>query len=199
MINRRRLLIAAAAVSATATAAYVAKPYLRKQLRPELDTAYPLGDLKDAEMRDIVALGETLAAPGFLPPADFIAGYVTAVTQSRPGYLKEYRSAVALLAQAGARHYGSRAFADLTAEQRDQTLQKVLWRYSGDDHLTPKIEKILTSRNSLALRIYVVSPLIEHYYRSPYAWRAMGYESFPGTPPLDPRAYTKPIGDYGNR
>jgi hypothetical protein len=201
MISRRRFLQAAVIVSAAATAAYIAKPQLRKQLLPELDTTYPLGVLPDEDMRNIVALGETLVAPESVPPVDFFHDYVNAVTQSERGLLKEYecasellnRSSAGLFVQGAARQQ----FAELPLSRRDKVLQALLWQYSGSDRIVPKVEKLAASRDALALRMYIMGPLIEHYYRSPYGWAVVGYESFPGRPPLDPKAYTRPIGDKG--
>jgi hypothetical protein len=176
----------------------MAKPHLRQLILPKLDTTYPIGVLQDIEMRNIVALGETLAAPGSTPSVDFFRDYVNAVTRSQPGFLKEYQRAAALLNTTSADLFdqGERLqFADLPVPRRDNVLQTLLWQYSGSDQIVPKIEKLAASRNALALRMYVMSPLIEHYYRSPYGWAIVGYESFPGRPPHDPRAYTRPIGD----
>jgi hypothetical protein len=199
VISRRTFLIVTAATSAVAAVGYVAKPYVRSELLPKLDAAFPPGALTGTEMRDIVALGESIAAPEFLPPARFFSDYVDAVTRNQPGFLKEYKGAVVLLTVASARvHDGGvsqHRFADLSFGQRDKALQTLLWRYSRDDDVTRKIEKFVCSRNTLAFRIFVMSPLIEHYYRSAYGWQAMGYESFPGRPPLDPRAYARPIPD----
>jgi hypothetical protein len=178
----------------------MAKPHLRKLILPKLDTTYPLGVLQDIEMRNIAALGETLVAPEYTPPVDFFHDYVNAVTQSQPGLLKEYQRAAALLNAMSSDLFGQGAqahFADLPGPRRDKVLQTQLWQYSGGDRIVPQIEKLAASRDALALRMYVMGPLIEHYYRSPYGWAIVGYESFPGRPPLDPRAYTRPIGDKG--
>lgn len=200
MINRRTFLLAAATVSAAAAAAYMAKPHLRQLILPKLDTAYPLGVLQDIEMRNIVALGATLAASESTPPVNFFIDYVNAVTQNQPGFLKEFQRAAVLLDATSVDLFGQSArlrFAALPLTQRDKVLRALLWRYSGSDLIVPKVEKLATSRDALALRMYVMGPLIEHYYRSPYGWVIVGYESFPGLPPLDPRAYTRPIGDKG--
>lgn len=200
MISRRKFLVAAATVSAAAAAGYVAKPHLRQLILPKLDTTYPLGVLQDIEMRNIVALGETLVAPGSTLPVDFFHDYVNAVTQSQPGFLKEYQRAAALLNATSADLFGQGArlhFADLPGARRDKVLQTQLWQYSGSDRIVPKVEELAASRDALALRMYVMSPLIEYYYYSPYGWAIVGYKSFPGRPPLDPRAYTRLPGDNG--
>jgi hypothetical protein len=199
-ISRRRLLLSAAAITATATGAYVAKPRVAKRLHPELDTAYPLGVLSNDEMRTVVALGETLAAPESVPPSDFFREYVNSVTQSQHGYLKEYRRADAILNVTSTDQFGRGArldFADLLLSQRDQVLKKLLWQYPGHDRIVRKVEKLAASRDALALRMYVMDPLIEHYYRSQYGWAVVGYKSFPGRP-RDPRAYTTLPGDKGD-
>jgi len=200
MISRRKFLLTAATVSAAAAAAYMAKPHLRQLILPKLDTAYPLGVLQDIEMRIIVVLGETLVAPESTPPVNFFIDYVNAVTQNQPGFLKEFQRAAALLDATSVDLFGQSArlrFAALPLTQRDKVLRALLWQYSGSDLIVPKVEKLAASRDALALRMYVMRPLIEHYYRSPYGWAIVGYESFPGRPPLDPRAYTRPIGDKG--
>jgi hypothetical protein len=192
--------VTAATVSAAAAAAYMMRPHLRQLILPKLDSAYPLGVLQDIEMRNIVALGETLVVPEYTPPVDFFHDFVNAQTRSQPGFLKEYQRAAALLNATSADLFGQGAqlqFADLPAPRRDKVLQTQLWQYTGSDRIVPKVEKLAASRDVLALRIYVVSPLIEHYYRSPYGWAIVGYESFPGRPPHDPRAYTRPLSDKG--
>jgi len=200
MISRRTFLVTAATVSAAAAAAYMVKPRLRQLILPKLDSTYPLGVLQDMDMRNIVALGDTLVAPGYTPPVDFFHDFVNAETRSQPGFLKEYQRAAALLNATSADLFGQGAqlqFADLSGPRRDKVLQTQLWQYSGRNRIVPKVEKLAASRDALALRMYVVSPLIEHYYRSPYGWAIVGYESFPGRPPLDPRVYTRRLGDKG--
>jgi hypothetical protein len=202
MISRRRLLLSAAAITAAAAtgAAFVARPYLAKRLYPELDTAYPLGVLHDEEMRAVVALGETLVAPEIEPPVDFFHDYVNSVTQSQHGFLKEYQRAAALLNATSTGLFGQDArlqFSDLPRPRRDKVLRRLLWQYPGHDRIVRKVEKFMASQDALALRIHVMKPLIEHYYRSPYGWAVVGYDSFPGRPPLDPRVYTKLPGDKG--
>ena len=198
MISRRKFLLAAASVSAAAAAAYMAKPHLRKLIQPGLDTTYPLGILQDTEMRNIAALGKTVVAPESMPPVNFFHDYVNAVTQSQRGFLKEYQRAAALLNATSAGLFGqgeAQQFADLPLSRCDKVLQSLLWQYSGVDRIVPKVEKLAASRDALALRMYVMGPLIEHYYRSPYGWAVVAYESSPGRPPLDARAYTRPVGD----
>jgi hypothetical protein len=195
MINRRKfLLIAASATAAAAAGAYVATPALRRLLHPELDTAYPLGTLRDEEMQCIVALGEAIAAPQSVPPPEFFFHYVNAVTQKRNGILKEYRRAAALLNSTATGLYGEgarRRFVDLSRTDRDKVLQTLLWRYPAHDRIVHKVETLFASRDALALRAYVMEPLIEHYYRSMYGWAVVGYDSMPGRPPRDPRSYTR--------
>lgn len=195
MMNRRIFLLSAAAATAAATTGtYLARPYVAKRLRPELDGIYPLGVLTDDEMRTVVALGETVAAPDSLPPPDFFRDYVNSVTQMQQGFLKEYRRADALL-NATSRdqfgHGGLLPFANLPLSRRDKVLKKLLWPYPGHDRILRKVEKVTVSQDTLALRVYVIEPLIEYYYRSPYGWAVVGYTSFPGKPPRDPRAYTR--------
>lgn len=196
LVSRRNFLLGAAFVTTAAAtgAVFVARPYLAKKLSPELDTAYPLGILNDGEMRTIAALGEVLAAPAFEPPKGFFEDYVNLVTQTKRGLLKEYRSAAALLNATATKLFGQgirKTFAELSVSARDQILHKLLWQYSARDRVVPKVEKIAASRDALALRMYVMEPLIEYYYRSQYGWAVVGYKSFPGRPQLDPRAYTR--------
>jgi hypothetical protein len=188
-------LLTVATASAVAAAAYMAKPRLRKLILPELDTSYPLGVLQNAEMRTITALGEVVVALEYMPPVDFFHDYVNMVTQSRHGYLKEYQRAVTLLNTTVARLYRqgeAQQFSDLSLPRRDNVLQTLLWQYSATNSILPKVEKLGSSLDALALRIYILGPLIDHYYRSSYGWEVVGYKSFPGRPPLDAKAYTKP-------
>jgi hypothetical protein len=197
LMSRRQFLLSAAAITAAAATGVVvfARPYLAKQLHPKLDTAYPLGILNESEMRTFLALGDVLAAPAFRPPKDFFEDYVNQITQSKRGLLKEYQSAAALLNATSASLFGrgtAMTFAVLSVSARDEVLHKLLWQYSTQDRIVRKVEKISASREALALRMHVMEPLIEYYYRSLYGWSVVGYKSFPGRPPLDPRAYTMP-------
>jgi len=200
MISRRKFLLAAATVSAASAAAYVARPYLRKRMLPELDIAHPLGVLPDEDMHDIVALGEAIVAPESVPPVKFFQDYVNDVTQSQRGFLKEYERAAGLLNRTSLRLFeqgkARNRFAELSPAQRDEVLQTLLWRYSGSDVMAPKLEKLMVSRDTLALRMFIMEPLIEHYYRSPYGWAVVGYKTSPGRP-RDPGAYTTLPSDKG--
>ena len=182
-----------------AAGALVARPQLSKLVRPSLDTTYPLGTLQDEEMRGILALGQTLAAPEAIPPAEFFEGFVNVATQGQPGMLKEYQRAVVSLNTTAARRFSRSAqFADLPAPERDEVLRTLLWQYPASDQLLRRVEVIVASRDALALRMYVMDPLLAYYYRSPFGWAVVGYRSYPGTPQFDPRAYTRPLGDYVN-
>jgi hypothetical protein len=147
-------------------------------------------------MRGIVALGETLAAPDNTPPAEFFQGYVNATTQGQPGLLREYQRAAALLNATATRLVGQGAhFLDLSVQQREEVLRTLLWQYSGSDQLVRRVEVMAAARDAVALRMYVMGPMIAHYYRSPFGWAVVGYQSFPGTPQFDAWSYSRPLGD----
>jgi hypothetical protein len=182
VVSRRGFLVTAAVVSAAVAGTYVARPHLRKLILPELDTAFPVGKLNGDEMGTILALGEVLAAPQFVPEGDFFRDHVDETTQTKPGLLKEYRRAAALLNAKSSDLLGGgapRRFVDLVRQDRDKVLEALLSHYSGDDQIMPKLEKLTSSRNALALRVFVVGPLLAHYYRSRYGWAVVGYRRFP--------------------
>ncbi len=201
MFTRRRFLLTMATVSAVAAAgAYIGRPYLAKLVRPELDATFPLGSLQENEMRTIVALGETLVFEELMPPEEFFREYVDEVAHGRPGFLKEYQSAAKLLDTTSIRLSAKGRpiqFADLARTGRDKVVRELLWRYDASDRIVRKFEKITVSRDALALREYVMSHLLEHYYRSTYGWAVVGYKYFPGRPPPDPRAYTRALDSKG--
>jgi hypothetical protein len=193
-ISRRRFLLGAAAASAAGFGLYAARDQIRARIWPELDTTYPVGTLADLQMRTILALANAVVAPDSVPPPEFFQDQINWVTQTQRGYLKEYERAVAFLdvTSAGLFAQGRQSyFVDLPHSHRDTVLKTLLWPYSARDRVVRKLEKLGASRDALALRIYVMAPLIEYYYRSSYGWAVVGYESFPGRPPSDPRAYTK--------
>jgi hypothetical protein len=198
MISRRQFLVGTAVVmSAAGTAAYIARPHLRRLIQPTLDTTYPLGLLNNKEALTIATLGLVLASPRSVPPLGFFREYVDFVTQSLPGFLREYQRSAALLDEISVHVIPQKSegsFAHLTRNECDEVLGVLLWRYSGQDYIRPKLEKLFAGRDALALRTYVMQPMIEYYYRSLYGWAVVGYESFPGHPPPDPRAYTRPPG-----
>lgn len=196
LLTRRQFLVGTAAVvSAAGATAYLGRSQVRRLLVPELDTGYPLGRLKDGEARTIAALGEVLVSPTSMPPPEFFRDYADSVTQRRPGFLKEYQDTAKLLDGSAREVFGRSPggnFAALTLAERSEVLAELLWQYSGLDSVRPKLEKLTAGRDALGLRMFVMQPLIEHYYRSPYGWAVVGYQSFPGMPPGDSRAYTRP-------
>lgn len=196
MISRRGFLVVGAGLAAAAVGgAYLARPRLRRMLDPELDLSSPPGVLDEADARTIAALGETLAAPQSVPPQEFFLEELNRLTQTQAGYLKEFQRAAALLNATAGKLFGeqtARRFESLSRKDRDAVLDRLLWRYRGGEHARSRLEKVAASREALALRRFVMRPLIEHYYRSPYGWAVVGYESYPGRPPSDPLAYTSP-------
>ncbi len=192
-VTRRRFLLLTGSAAFVAAGAYVARPYLSKRAHPILDTAYPLGTLRDDEMLTVIAFGEVLVPAAFTPPGNFFREFVDRTTQTQPGYLKEYQRAVRLLDTTAPSFSKVKLFRDLTVPERDKVLQALLWRYDAGDKIISKFEKFATSRDASALRQYIMSPLIAYYYRSPYGWAVVGYKHFPGVPPADPMAYTRPL------
>jgi hypothetical protein len=75
----------------------------------------------------------------------------------------------------------ARGFSELSRAERDQVLRALLWPYPAGDRIRPKAEKLAAPRDALALRQFVMTPLIEHYYRSEYGWKVVGYQKYPGT------------------
>jgi hypothetical protein len=181
MISRRGFLVVGAGLAAAAAGgAYLARPHIRGMLHAELDLTYPLGVLSEEEARTVAALGETLAAPQSVPPAEFFREFVDRVTRSQKGYLKEYQQGAALLDATAGRHMSGRGFAELDMAARDRVLGAVLWQYSSRDRIVRKAERLGASRAVLGLRQYVVTPLIGYYYRSEYGWQVVGYDMYPG-------------------
>jgi hypothetical protein len=196
VVTRRRFLLltgAAASAALVAAGAHVARPYLSKRAHPQLDKTYPLGMLREDEMSTAIALGEVLVPAKFTPPADFFREYVNWVTQTQAGYLREYERAVRLLDTTAHSTAKASPFRDLTVPERNAVLQMLLWRYDIGDEVISRLEKFATSRDASALRQYVVTPMLEYYYRSPDGWAVVGYKHFPGVPAADPLAYTKPL------
>jgi hypothetical protein len=195
-LTRRKFLLmtgATVSVAAAATGAYVARPYMSRRAHPKLDMSYPTGVLQDDEMRTIIALAEVLVPAEFTPPEDFFRGYVDWVTRGQPGYLKEYRGAARMLDATARSHGKSALFRELAVPERDELLRTLLWQYDADDRIVRKLEKVTASRDASALRQCIMNPMIQYYYRSPYGWAVVGYKHFPGVPPTDPRAYTRPL------
>jgi hypothetical protein len=181
MISRRKFLVVGAGLTAAAAAGgYIARPHLSRLLRPELDLTYPVGVLSEAEARTIVALGETLAAPQSMPPADFFGQFVDELTRTQKGYLKEFQRGAALLNAAAGQKASGRRFAELEVAARDSVLRVLLWQFSAGDRFVRKLEVLTAPHVALALRQYVMAPLIRHYYRSEYGWRLVGYDTHPG-------------------
>jgi hypothetical protein len=84
----------------------------------------------------------------------------------------------------------------LEVQERGKVLETLLSQYSGDDYIMPKLEKLTSSRDALALRVYVMGPLLSHYYHSRYGWAVVGYQRFPSVRRRQVD-YTFPIGGEG--
>lgn len=199
VINKKRriFLFTTTAASTAIVGAYLARPYLSALLRPGLDENTPPGFLIKDEMRTIIALVEILVAQDSLPSESFFQDYVNEITANQKGYLKEYQNAAKLLNRTSTdlfKYEQTLGFDKLSIEARNKVLGHLLWQYDADDRVVRKLEKIEASKKALALRVFVMEPLIEHYYRSTFGWAVVGYTSFPGNPPHDPRAYTMPLG-----
>jgi len=197
--SSRRVFLATAVtgVVMVAAGAYVARPHLSKRAHPVLNVTSSRGVLQADEMQTVIALGETLAPSKFMLPQDFFREFVDDVTRTRPGLLKEYQGAVQLL-DTHAQGFGDATrFHALASSARDEVLRALLWHYDAGNATARKLEGFATSRDVSALRIYVMDPMIEHYYRSPLGWAVVGYKSFPGMPPGNARAYTEPLRKGG--
>jgi hypothetical protein len=53
--------------------------------------------------------------------------------------------------------------AELPAPGRDEVLRTLLWQYPASDQLLRRVEVIVASRDALALRMYVMDPLLAYY------------------------------------
>jgi len=201
VVTRRQFLLLTGAATSAAlvtAAAYVGRPFLSRRAYPKLDKTYPLGSLQDSEMRTVLALGEVLVPAKHAPPEQFFREYINRVTQTQPGYLREYQCTVKLLDATSRSFSKGKPFRDLTTRERDKVLEALLWRYDKNDlTIIRKVEKYATSRDATALRKYIVTPMIDYYYRSPYGWAVVGYTSFPGVPPADPMVYTRRPDEEG--
>ncbi len=202
---RRRAFLRLALVLGAAGAAAVAGLRLRRVeplagvrrwLAPRLDGAAPTGVLAADEMRTIVALGRVLIPDDETPGAraTWVERYVNERTARHPGYLPEYKAAVALLDAAAAQVAPSRPrFHQLTLEQGGEVMEDLFGRRGSASRWWRRVERILPAgQRKQRCWSFVIEDLLSGFYSTPAGWAVVGYDNYPGVPG-DPRAYTRPL------
>jgi hypothetical protein len=166
-------------------------------INPRLDEDSSEGILSEEEMKTIIALSEIL-----IPWVEksgtnhgFIRNHVNYKTNNVKGYLKEYRNGVKILEETSNQAIGGdRRFYELNIRERDRVLGSILWRYSSEDGLKRRLERILISRRKIAFRDFVVRDIIVASFKEPpVGWAIVGYSHYPGVPAANPREYTEPL------
>lgn len=165
---------------------------LRAWLEPAAARGVPAGPLSDAEHRTVHALFETLTGDDRYSPA-LLRRHVERRTAEDGGYPQECRAGLALLGRAMRRESLAGGFADLTLEQRDRVLRRILRSYPHEEknarwrrrpRLTAENLDLLAGglcrRAERRFRVFVVRDLLEHYYTGPSGWAVVGYREFPG-------------------
>jgi hypothetical protein len=172
------------------------KKLVARLINPQLDKDSPLGILSEEEMKTIIALSGILipTAEKFGINEEFIRNHVNYKTNNVKGYLKEYRNAVRLLEEASKKVIsGDREFYELNLSERDRVLESILWRYSSNEVIKSRLERILVSKRNMAFRDFVVRDILAAFKGSPVGWFIVGYSHYPGVPSTDPRDYTAPL------
>lgn len=194
MINRRKFLLSATGLIAS-TAILSAGYKLLSPLPLRLDTNHPLGALSEQEMQTIIALAEALFPSDIKTPDIFIKQYVNTQTNNEKGYLKAYRESAALLDTEASNLFGKdKVFYSLTLADRNRVLDSLLGfyrKYNYSKRIQKRLEMIFVSERAQALRSFVVKPLLRAFYESPYGWRVVGYDSFPGRPGRNAKTYAE--------
>ena len=194
MINRRKFLLSATGLIAS-TAILSVSYRLFSPLHLRLDTSYPLGSLSEQEMQTIIALAETLFPSDIKTPDFFVKQYVNTQTKNKKGYLKAYRESIALLNIEAKNLFGeNKIFYGLALLDRNKVLDNLLGFYKKNNYkerTRERLEKIFVSERVRVLRSFVIKPLLKAFYESPYGWAVVGYDSFPGHPGQNAKAYAE--------
>ena len=173
---------------------YDLRVLIARLINPQLDKDSPIGVLSDEEMKTIIALSEALIPWVEKSRAnnEFIRNHVNYKTNNVKGYLKEYRNAVKLLEKISQQVIGRDGrFYELNLRERDKVLGSILWRYRSGEALKSRLQRIVSSREKIAFRSFVVRDiLVTSFQETPLGWAIIGYSHYPGVPAADPKDYT---------
>jgi hypothetical protein len=203
-INRRQFLIVFVGLTITGvfilsilrSKLYELRELITRLTSPRLDRGSPVGVLSQQEMRTIIALSETLMPriEGSEVYNGLIKDRVNYRTNNVRGYLKEYRNAVKLLEETSKKVIGGKKFSELNLSERDRVVGSILWRYSSEEALKRRLERIFIFRRKIAFRDFVVRDiLVTLFQKSSVGWAIVGYSHYPGVPAADPRDYTRAL------
>jgi len=198
MINRRGILIAGGAgITAAGSGAIVGvaggwqlRQYLSNRATPFLDYNQPGGILTKPDLSTMTNLGHTVSASKSLAPDAFWHEFINQVTKYQNGYLDLYGRLAALLNDS-AQNLQRSKFTQMSRNQCDAVLRELLDTYSGSESQARRLEAFRTTRLVSSLRELVIGPMLQHYYRSSYGWRVVGYSAHPGIPQPHLLAYTE--------
>ena len=156
---------------------------IRNRLSPRLDPTKPTGILAAKELQTIFALYQVLSGDEGVSRNE-VLDFVNQRTKTVPGVLHAYRNGIALI------HKRSRDFAQITMDERNAVLHKLLrsYRHPGLEpswrrtlRLTPVVmDRLLAPQTVQSFRDLVVRDLLARYFTSARGWKLVGYEEFSG-------------------
>ena len=162
---------------------------VRSWLQPTLDGHGATGSLSTPEVDCLYALFQ-LVVDDERVPREICETWLDRSARTEPGHLTEYRRGVELLQATSRRSFAGRSFAELTLDERDGVLRRVLrpfrhkeaeprWRRRLRFTQT-NLDTLLTPPERRRFRDFVVRDLLRAYYTRAEGWAVVGYDEFPG-------------------
>lgn len=176
---------------------------LRQALDIKLDIRTPAGLLDSNELITVTHLAQVLIPEDSTPGAseEWVRQHVNHATESRPGYMEEYRSAAAFLNEVAAETQPSTPYFHLLSNEDVNNILTEMFRWRQQNYTTwrERIHQLSRSgRRQERLWHFVIQDILRNFYKSPDGWAVIGYDNYPGMPG-DPRAYTSPPKSLNNQ
>ena len=181
-LSRRVFLLALAGAASAAGLASLLRA--RIHLASELDISSGVGELSEAQLATLAALGDVLV-PSKLAGSDEAGRTLGVVARDLardlPGYRLEFERAVALLDDRGRARHG-REFAALPIEARRELVDDLLLPMLRTGPIGRRLRRLSPSGQEISrLWRFVVQGLLVGFYSSPLGWRLVGYAVPPGS------------------
>ena len=163
---------------------------LKNQLKgANLDESAPKESLSDLEFQEIRALMAVLADKDGELTESYLKTEVDYICKNKSGISKELKKGVELLSNKAKELFSKDRFSELTIDQRDRVLSKILRKYpSRFNHsswrlrsriTSDNIDLLLSSSEGKNFRNFVVRELLLIYYRSRAGWNVVERKEYP--------------------
>jgi hypothetical protein len=162
---------------------------VRTILEPTLDATCPTGSLSERDRSLLAVLYRDLSGDLAADPGPYLERLDQRV-RSEPGLLAQTWAGLELLRSTGARLFPGVSFVDLTPQQRERVLSRLLrrnrsqmaessWRRRA--RMTQwHLAQVFSLPRHRAFRRFVVQEIVTDYFNRPEGWALVGYREFPG-------------------